>query len=74
MMFLAETGSKASYSESRISSKVEEHAILLRHINQLTRLRMTEGQLSCGPKGDADGAVLIRRPLLIEGSLSYMSH
>ena len=60
-------------SKHRISTKVEQHAIFLRNIEQLSRLRMTKCQFARSTKGDTNGAVLIGSPLFVKCCLAVGS-
>ena len=63
-----------SRARRRIPAEVEQHAILLREVDELPGLRMPKGQLPRCPEGDANGAVLSCGPLLIEGRLDMANH
>mmetsp|Transcript_51658 Transcript_51658/g.112556 ORF Transcript_51658/g.112556 Transcript_51658/m.112556 type:complete len:408 (-) Transcript_51658:467-1690(-) len=53
-------------NDVRITAEVEQHSILLRNVDQLSCLGMTECQFARSTEGDANGAVLVGSPLLIE--------
>ena len=55
----------------RITAEVEQHSILLRNVDQLSCLGMTECQFARSTEGDANGAVLVGSPLLIECCLHW---